>query len=48
MRAEAGNLREELKELSREVKDLRKAIITAAISFAGGALLVAATIFQVL
>lgn len=35
-------------ELSEEVGALRKAIVTAALSFAGGALLIAFSIFQVL
>jgi DNA anti-recombination protein RmuC len=43
---EIQNLWAATNNLAKEVGDLRKAIITAAVSFAGGALLVAFTIFQ--
>jgi hypothetical protein len=46
--AEVTNLRRELHDLSEEVGALRKAIITAALSFVVGALILALSISQVL
>jgi tetrahydromethanopterin S-methyltransferase subunit G len=46
--SEVTNLRGELHDLSEEVGALRKAIITAALSFVVGALILALSISQVL
>lgn len=48
MERDIRNLERALTDLREEMSNLRKALYTAALSFAGGALLVAATMFQVL
>jgi predicted nuclease with TOPRIM domain len=48
MQNEVANLRAELHELSEKVDGLNKAIITAALSFVVGALILALSISQVL
>jgi archaellum component FlaC len=48
MRNQIAGLKEELHELGQEVGSLRKALYTAALSVAGGAIIFALTLLQVL
>jgi len=48
MQAEVVNLRRELHDLTDEVSGLRRAILTAGLSFVVGALIIALSISQVL
>jgi FtsZ-binding cell division protein ZapB len=48
LRVEVNGLKEGMGELRAEVSTLRKALYTAALSVAGGALVFAFTVFQVI
>jgi FtsZ-binding cell division protein ZapB len=48
LRVEVNGLKEGMTELRTEVSTLRKALYTAALSVAGGALVFAFTVFQVI
>ncbi len=48
VRAEVNNLKSEVHDLGAEVGGLRRALYTAALSVAGGSMVFAFTVFQVL